>query len=217
MKYIPKYFPLLISLKGKRCLVVGGGRVALRKVRNLLPYSTKIFVVSPECVPKLKEIAKRGKITLFKRPFIDTDLENVDLVFIATNNENLNCVIANKAKSLNIPVNVVDDPDKCSFIIPSMIRRGPLLITISTDALYPALSKKIRKKLEKDFGKDFEKYIILIGELRDKIIKQIKDKKQKEEIVEFILNSDIFKVIKEMGKKEAKKLGEKIIKDCLKK
>ncbi len=161
-------FPLFVDLKGKEILVVGGGKIATRKVEKLLPFGGKITVVAPKISPELKKLSKEGKIKIKRRRFLTGDLKNKDLVVVATDDINLQRKIFKLCSKKRIPVNSVDSPDYCSFIFGSLIVQGDLVIGITTSSKAPALSKEIRKLIEKHLPPNVEEILNHLYEVRKK-------------------------------------------------
>ena len=137
----------MIDLQNKKCLVVGGGKVAFRKVTTLLDYDARIVVVAPKVLPALESLAKKGRIIVRKRKPRKSDLQNASLIFVASSDRELNARISEMANSAGVPVNVVDEPERCTFIMPAIFRRGMLQIAVSTTGGFPALAQKIRNKI----------------------------------------------------------------------
>ncbi|MFQ5645830.1 MAG: bifunctional precorrin-2 dehydrogenase/sirohydrochlorin ferrochelatase [bacterium] len=160
-----RYYPLHLDLAGKICVVVGGGRVAERKVNTLLQYGAAVVLVSPEISEKLSELV--SEITWHKRSYRKGDLEKAFLAYSATDDNAINRQVYEEARHRNILVNVVDVPDLCNFIVPSIVSRGDLSLSVSTGGKSPALSKKIRKELEKSYGGEYADYLILLGNIRE--------------------------------------------------
>jgi siroheme synthase-like protein len=185
------YFPLFLDISKKRVLVVGGGRVAERKVRTLLKFKAKIKVISPEVTKGLERIKDKDLIELERKNYEENDLLGVDLVISATNNRMLNKKVSSDAKKMGIYANIVDDPELCDFIMPSIVKRGPLILAISTSGKAPLFSKKLRKDLEKMISKEYIKYLSKILRLRREIQKKVKEKKLRERMLKAILNFDI--------------------------
>jgi siroheme synthase-like protein len=163
------YYPIMLNIKGKRCVVVGGGKVALRKVKMFLDCGADVTVVSPALHQDLVRLAQDKAIRLIKRDYKQGDLDGAIVVIAATDVEEINRSVAHEAKKREILVNVVDDPGESDFIVPSFLRRGDLTIAISTGGTSPALAKKIRTKLEQDFGKEYGLLLPLIGEVRSTV------------------------------------------------
>ncbi len=159
-------FPLFVSLKGKPILVVGAGRVAARKVANLLPFEPKITVVAPQADPFIKELADKGLVKLQLRSFERSDLDGAFLVIGAVDNVELQKSIFEECRKRNIPVNCVDKPEFCTFIFPSLVVRGDLVVGISTSGRAPSVSKRVRQIIERCLPEDIDSVIDEIARLR---------------------------------------------------
>ena len=142
------YYPLFLELAGRACLVVGGGTVAQRKVEGLLEGGAEVTVVSPRLCKGLKTLAQQGHICALTRRYRRGDLRGKTLVVAATNDPQVNGQVAADAQQQGILVNGVDRPELCSFIVPSVIRRGDLVLAISTGGKSPAVAKRLRRELE---------------------------------------------------------------------
>lgn len=140
-----EYFPLSLNLKGQPCLVVGAGAVAARKIALLRKAGARITVVAREISD---EVSRLGDLTLHQRPFAATDVQGARLVISATDNLSVNEAVATAAKAQGIPVNVVDNPDLCTFIFPAIVDRSPLTIAISSGGVSPVLARLLRAKVE---------------------------------------------------------------------
>ena len=165
------FYPINVNIEGKKCLVVGGGKTAERKVATLVRYGGEVVLVSPAATPRLRSYAQKRKILWHKRRFKLTDLSGAFLVFSATDSETLNREIGQEAKKRTILVNVVDTPEDCDFISPSLVERGHLTISISTAGLAPLLSKHIRKDLEQYFGREYRRYTLLVAKVRSALLR----------------------------------------------
>jgi len=195
------YYPVYLSLRCRKCLVVGGGNVAERKVKSLLECGANVWVVSPLLTQGLTKLLEEKQIHCLHREYIPEDLDGCFLVISATNNPDINRKVADDCFTRNIPVNVVDEPEKCNFIVPSVMRRGSLAIAISTGGKSPLLARKIRERLEGLFGAEYADYLELMGELREQIIKEVPDKGERRKIFECLVNSDILELV-EKGERE---------------
>ncbi len=172
----PVYYPVLLNLKGKKCVVAGGGKVAERKALSLLRSGAKITVISPECTERLKKENLRGHIKYVPDRYKKGDLKNAFLVIAATDSGETNRKISEDAPYL---VNIVDKPLLCNFIVPSVVRRGPLTIAVSTSGISPSLARIIRKELEGLYGREFEKHLNYIKKMRAKALSGIKNDKER--------------------------------------
>lgn len=167
---INKYFPVFLNLRDKLCIVIGGGKVAERKVNNLLKAGAKVKVISPEITLHLKKLAEEGKIEWERRSYEKGDLNLAWLVITATNNSDVQKEVYEEAEEKRIFCNVVDVPELCSFIVPSVIRCGDLNIAISTSGASPAVARRLRETLEEFIGKEYEIYLELMKNLRKQIL-----------------------------------------------
>jgi siroheme synthase-like protein len=174
MKRLPPltYYPALLNIQGKRCVVIGGGTVALRKVRALLDCGAKVTLVSPTLHPELAQLAEAGAISLVYRDYESGDLTDAIVAIAATDVREANQKVADEAREKGILINVVDDSEQSDFIIPSYFRRGGLTIAISTAGLSPALARKIRTKLEGIFGEECALLLSIVTDVRSALKKR---------------------------------------------
>ncbi len=160
------YYPVSLNIAGKRCVVIGGGQVALRKVNSLLECQARVTVISPEVCPELAGLAEQDLIELLHRGFQPGDLRDVRMAVAATDDETVNRLVYEEGSRAGALVNVVDNADLSDFIVPSVLRRGDITISISTSGESPALARKIRTRLESDFGDEYGVLAGLIAEVR---------------------------------------------------
>lgn len=189
------YYPVFINLEGKECVVIGGGRVALRKIRSLLEAGASVTVISPEVIAGIEKLASSGRVRLIRRPYRKGDLKKAFLVIAATCSKELHEKIAREFKKGLL--NVVDEPELCNFIVPSVVRRGPLTIAISTSGASPAMAKAIRKEIEKLYGKDFGRYLEWLKKNRKKILSLPVERKKR--VISRLASPNIFKLLREKG------------------
>ncbi|MBN1364478.1 MAG: bifunctional precorrin-2 dehydrogenase/sirohydrochlorin ferrochelatase [Syntrophaceae bacterium] len=166
-----KYYPVFLDIRDKICVVVGGGEVAARKAKRLLDCGAKVSVISPRLVPELVSLKEKDKISHIAAEYSDNFIDQAALIIGATDDEKTNARISKDACSKGIPVNIVDDPQKCNFILPSLIQRGDLAIAIGTGGKSPALARHLREELEKQYGKEYEIFLNILGNLRTKMDK----------------------------------------------
>jgi len=171
IKPVP-YFPAFLNLRDKKCIVVGGGKVALRKVKMLLDCKADVKVISPALHPDLARLVKKKALCRISREYQPGDLEGAVIVIAATNVKEVNDRVTQEAKRSRALVNVVDDPGPSDFIIPSFFRRKDLTIAVSTAGKSPALARKIRRILEEKYGEEYASLLSLIGEVRSDLKKQ---------------------------------------------
>ncbi len=159
-------FPLFLKLEGRRCLVVGAGKVAEQKIGPLLASGTDVLVVAPEGARTVRQLAKNGRLQWEQRGFVPGDLNGVTLVVTATGDRALNQEIFRLAGERNVLCNAVDEPENCNFYYPSIVRRGDLQIAISTGGNSPALAQRLRTELEEQFPEEYESWLAWLGKVR---------------------------------------------------
>ena len=166
------YYPIFLNIRRKKCLVVGGGKIALRKVQALLECGANVQVVGPILCPELRQLAKSGVIQAFQRSYKAEDLQDTLIAIAATDDVKTNESVAAEARRQRILINVVDDPQHSDLITPSYFRRGEVTIAVSTSGRSPALARKLKSKLGKDFGAEYAKLAVLAGEVRTELKQQ---------------------------------------------
>lgn len=191
-----RYYPVNLDVTGKRCVVVGGGEVAERKVVLLEDCQAAVTVVSPGLTSCLKSMVEKGRVEHAARAFEPGDLDGAWLVIAATSDPAVNQAVFEEAGRRGILVNVVDDPARCNFTVPSLVRRGDLLISISTGGVAPGLSKRIRQELERQFGGEYEEYLVVLAAFRDKVRSHYADEADRRAAWERILDSNVLERIK---------------------
>ncbi|MCD4755129.1 MAG: bifunctional precorrin-2 dehydrogenase/sirohydrochlorin ferrochelatase [Deltaproteobacteria bacterium] len=191
------YYPLSVDLRNKKVVVVGGGSVAERKVQGLLSANTQVKLVSPEVTEALKKMASDGLIDHTARAFVPEDLDKAWLVIAATDDTEVQELVYNEALSQRIFCNVVDLPEFCSFIVPSVVRRGDLCLSISTGGRSPALAQHLRKELEQSLGSFYGDYVSLLGELRQLIIKSFGDPVTRKDLCQSLADPEVIAWVRE--------------------
>ncbi len=191
-----RYYPVNLDIKDRKCLVIGGGDVGTRKVITLLECMASVTVVSPDASEKLLKLAGSDMITLIKRSYIESDLEGMFLVICATDDEELNRQVSRDAENLNILCNIADRPEACNFILPALMKRGDLVIAVSTSGKSPAFAKKIRKDLEKQYGVEYADFLKLMGAIRKKLLRNSHEPEEHKPLFEKLINKDIVLLIK---------------------
>ena len=144
---MPEYYPVYLNLAGKRCVILGGGTIAQGKIAALRDAGADITIISPEATDGIKRAALRGDVAFEQREYRDGDLEGAFIAVAATNVWHVNRQIFEEAEAKGVLLNVVDDPDQCTFIAPSIVRRDPITLAVSTGGASPALARKMRETL----------------------------------------------------------------------
>jgi precorrin-2 dehydrogenase/sirohydrochlorin ferrochelatase len=196
------YYPTFLNLKGKKVIVIGGGKVAERKAFALLKTGANVTIISPGITKRIEKEKLKGRIKHIPRQYRKGDTKKAFLIIAATDSQEINKKVSEEALCL---VNVVDSPSLCNFIVPSVIQRGHLTIAVSTSGISPALSKSIRKELEKLYGPEFADYLRLLERIREKAMKEIYDKKKRAKFLKSLASEEMIKVLREKGVKELKK------------
>ncbi|MFC1496894.1 bifunctional precorrin-2 dehydrogenase/sirohydrochlorin ferrochelatase [Verrucomicrobiota bacterium] len=196
-----KYFPINMDIAEKKVLIVGGGQVASRKAKSLLACGAIVTIVSPEfCTP----LTRMKKVNRICRKYRKSDLKNASIVICATDSKNVNCKVSEHAKEKGIPINVVDQPDLCTFTVPSTVSRGELLITISTGGGSPALSRRIREKMEKEITDIHAKHLSLLKKIRPKVQSSGLSEKERMRLLKKMASDKIQNRLKNKGLLSAK-------------
>ena len=143
------YYPVFLDLKERHCVIIGGGEVAQRKVRSLVECRAMVTMISPKVTPHLREMVRAGDLKWQSREYMDGDLKGAYLAIAATNDRAVNEAIADEAAKERVILNVVDNPDLCAFIAPSVVRSGDVTVAFSTGGASPALARKMRESLER--------------------------------------------------------------------
>lgn len=205
-----KYYPVFLNLKGKNAVVIGGGKVAERKVLTLLKAGAIVKVISPDVTDNLNRLKKKGLLTHLKRHFRDGDIKDAFIVIAGTSSVRINTKIAQDARRLrksSLPlINIVDNPSDGNFIAPSVVKRGPLTIAISTQGCSPAVAKTVRKELEKLYGTEFTHYLRFLEQIRKKALKKIKDRRQRAVLFKGLASEKIFNTLRKKGISSLSKL-----------
>jgi precorrin-2 dehydrogenase / sirohydrochlorin ferrochelatase len=197
------YYPLILKIAKRLCIVVGGGNVAERKVKALLPAGGKIRIISPEITKSLSRLLRNGKIEHLAKKYTGGDLKGAFLVFAATNDRETNSQVAREAAKRKIMVNVADDPSKCDFVVPAVVRKPPLLLAISTSGILPGASKKIRQEIVEKISNDHRVYVRRLGAFRKFLLTTIADEGTRKVIMEAVLKEDMI-VVAQMTLSEMK-------------
>jgi precorrin-2 dehydrogenase / sirohydrochlorin ferrochelatase len=176
-------FPMFVKLEGKRCLVVGAGKVGEPKIGGLIDTGACIQVIALQASEAVQQWSKAGKITLELRAFVPADLDETFLAVVATASRALNGSIYREAQRRGVLCNVVDVPEYCDFYYPAVVRRGDLQIAISTNGHSPSLAQKLRQQLERQFGLGYAQWVAELGETRKLVLASDLDPKQKSDLL----------------------------------
>jgi precorrin-2 dehydrogenase/sirohydrochlorin ferrochelatase len=197
-------FPVFLSLSGKKCLVVGGGRVAERKIADLLECEANINVISPTAGDSIQLWSNQSLISWQAREIEVSDLDNVFMVFVATNNMDANRLVVSWCRERGILVNAVDDPPNCDFYVPAVVRRNSLVVAISTEGKSPMFARKLREQLEGFIGEEYGEFVDFLGEQREPIKQAVNDIEKRKKIFEALVDSNILDLLKAGERERAK-------------
>ena len=191
-----RHYPLFLDVSRRRCVVVGGGNVAERKVARLVACGARVEVVGRDLTPMLANLKREGRITHLDADYQEAFIRDAFLVIGATDSDAVNERISRDARRLRILVNIVDDPERCDFILPSVVERGDLAIAVSTGGKSPALARKLRMELEKTYGPEYATLLRILGALREKVIARGRPPAENRERFETVVNSDLLDLIR---------------------
>jgi len=194
----PAYYPVFLDISDRVCVVIGGGQVALRKVKDLIECGAAVKVISPDLCAELNQLAESGEIETQQRRYRDGDLKDAHIVIVATDDHDTNREAVKEASRRAVLVNVVDDAGNSNFIVPSSMRRGDITIAVSTAGRSPALARKIRTRLEDYFGDEYASLALLLDDVRQEIKRR--SIKVNEEVWQEALNLDLLNALIKNGK-----------------
>lgn len=176
-------FPMFMKLAGKRCLVVGAGKIGEPKIASLLDTGARVHVVAITASDAVRDWARSGKISLERRAFTPEDLRETFLAVVATASRSLNESIYREAQRRGVLCNVVDDPEYCDFYYPAIVHRGDLQIAISTNGQSPSLAQRLRQQLERQFSPAYAQWVAQLGETRKHVLASNLDPRRKRELL----------------------------------
>ncbi len=182
-------YPVILRLEGKTVVIVGGGKVAERKVTGLLGTGAEVIVVSPEASDEIQRLNRDGEIDWKQKSFSDGDIKDAFLIFAATNNLEINQLIRSSAAPHQL-VTIADDPGESDFHVPAHFQRGLLSIAISTGGASPTLASKIREQLEEQFDDSYEDYLDFLFSKREWILKEVDNASLKRKLLKTIVSSE---------------------------
>ncbi|VHX76962.1 precorrin-2 dehydrogenase [Clostridioides difficile] len=182
-------YPINLKLDELDVVIIGGGEVAYRKCKNFLEFNKNVTIVSKQILNKFYDL--KGNIKIIKDDYKEIYIKDASVIIAATNNRELNMEIGLYCKAKNKLVNVVDNIEISNFTVPSYIKRGDLLISVSTGGKSPSLSSKIKKEIEKRYTEDYEEYLNVLGDIRKKVIKKYEDKSKRKDVLNMLVTLDL--------------------------
>jgi precorrin-2 dehydrogenase/sirohydrochlorin ferrochelatase len=201
-------FPMFLKLEGKRCLVVGAGKVGEPKIGGLIGTGASIHVIAVEASDAVHGWARDGKITLELRAFVSEDLAGMALAVVATSSHSVNEAIYREAQRRGVLCNVVDVPEYCDFYYPAVVRRGDLQIAVSTSGQSPSLAQKIRQQLERQFGPGYARWVAELGATRKLVLASDLDPQRKRELLQSLASREALEAA--LAEQSANNLGREV-------
>ncbi|MBX6377193.1 MAG: bifunctional precorrin-2 dehydrogenase/sirohydrochlorin ferrochelatase [Clostridia bacterium] len=189
---ITVYYPICLNLRGRLVVVVGGGRVAARKVQGLLPAGARVRVVSPRLSPLLAELAATGVLEWTARPYRDGDLAGSCLAFAVTSDSAVNRAVAGEARRRGTFCCLGDDPEAGDFIVPSSFRRGDVTVAVATGGRSPALAAHLRRRLEAVVGDEYAHWLEILVDLREEARRWLPDRAERERFLREVVQDDAY-------------------------
>jgi precorrin-2 dehydrogenase / sirohydrochlorin ferrochelatase len=185
-------YPVMLNIANQHVVVIGGGKVAERKIHGLLEAKANITVVAPTITSGIQQLEAAGKLIWRQKTFSPDDLEEAWVVIAATNNRDVNEAVAKAAKPYQL-INIADDPERSNFHVPAVIRRGRLTIAISTGGASPTAAQQIRRRLEELYDDDYGRYIDFLYECRQWILRNVHDEQKRKELFKAIADESFRK------------------------
>ncbi|MBI5827708.1 MAG: bifunctional precorrin-2 dehydrogenase/sirohydrochlorin ferrochelatase [Deltaproteobacteria bacterium] len=186
-----RYYPIFADIKGRPCVVIGGGEVALRKAEGLVSAGAQVTIISPGLNGGLKRLVGAKKARHIKRGYMRGDLAGAFLAVSASDSRGVNRAVFEEASSLDILVNVVDNPSLCNFIAPAVLNRGSLSIAVSTSGKSPLFARTLREGLEEAIGAEYAAFIEVLGAVRKNLLKKGVEGDKKERVIKAFVNSPL--------------------------
>jgi precorrin-2 dehydrogenase/sirohydrochlorin ferrochelatase len=191
-----RYYPVYLDMRGRKALVVGGGVVGGRKAETLLRAGAQVTVVSPQASETVRALARAGRLTWHARPYEAADMATMFLVFSATDDPALNRRIEADAARHRVLCNFADAPQRGHFILPSIVARGDLLVSISTSGTSPAVARRLRQELEAYFGEEYAPFLRLLGRLREELLARGHDPAGHKQTFDRLIDGDLLALVK---------------------
>jgi precorrin-2 dehydrogenase/sirohydrochlorin ferrochelatase len=209
-----KHYPVMLDISEKPVIVVGGGKVASRKVMRLLECGARVTVISPMLEPELEHLADERRIDWIAEPFDESLLDRIDdpvLIFGTTDRQDVNVRIHAGAVKRAIPCNIADVPDLCTFTVPAVVARGDLTIAVSTGGSSPALARRIREELEKNYGCEYAAMTKVLGDLRTLILRDRGSSEENRQLFFRIVDSGVLQALRENDRTRAAEILKSIL------
>jgi siroheme synthase-like protein len=191
------YYPVLLDLHGRPCVVIGGGAIATGKVEGLLEAGARVTVIAPALSSRLSALAAAGQVLHLARAYCPGDLEGAFLTVAATDDRSANAAVWDEANARNLLINAVDDVPHCNFIAPSTLRQGDLIGAISTSGQAPALAVRLKERLAPELGPEYARFLELAGEVRAGLAAQVPDFERRKALWYALVDSDVLERLRQ--------------------
>ncbi len=199
MRVVFRYYPVMLALAGKKCVIVGGGSVAERKASALLESGAVVVVISPELTPLLTKLADQGQLTILNRSYERGDIAGAFLVYAASGDRGVNEAVCQEAEEDGALVNAADDPDGSSFIVPAVMNRGNLQIAVSTSGASPGTAVAIKEELEQRYGEEYDLILQFLSEVRAALMASCTDQRLRRRLLQETAGWDVLTLVREGG------------------
>jgi siroheme synthase-like protein len=203
MKKFP-YYPIYIDIEDRDVVIIGGGNVCARKAETMMKYGARVTVVSPEFTDEIEEWAREGKLAVKRKRYDASDLEGANIVIASTDDQRVNEQVAADCRRRKIPVNVVDVPALCEFIVPAIVEKGSIHIAISTAGKSPALARTLKEDLQRFVGPEYAEVNDLLGTLREDAKRVLPTDVDRKRFFDGILARGILELLREGRRDEAR-------------
>jgi len=210
---LESFCPMHINLKDRECLVIGGGSVAGRKVKTLLPYGAKITVLSPEISSFLSEMVAQDKVWYVADHYRPVYLKGKFAVVCASGSEEVNRRAAEDSTGRGILVNNASDPERCTFFLPALAKRGPLTVSVSTSGTSPALARRLRDQINETIKPEYGELLEFLGKIRPLIVRRINNREKRRELFEYLGGEEFYRKFKKTARPELEKFVEGLFED----
>lgn len=199
------HYPVILNIEDRLCIVVGGGEVALRKVRALVEKGAVVRIIAPDAVVQIKEMVEKDEVEWEQRLYESGDLEGALLAVAATDDQQINREVRHEAYTRRVPVNIVDDPEGSDFHVPSFFEDGPLLVAVSTRGSSPAVARTLRRAIQEWMGPEFSRSLEIVGAFRERLKQEIHDPKERVRFWERGIDAEMIDLMREGDADKVKK------------
>jgi siroheme synthase-like protein len=197
------YYPIFIDVEDRSVVIIGGGEVCARKAETMMRYGAKLTIVSPEFTPEIERWAGDGHLTIMRKRYETNDIEDAHIVIASTDDTTVNERVAADARALRIPVNVVDVPRLCEFIVPAIVEKDGIQIAVSTGGKSPAIARTLKEDLNRTVGPEYSEINDLLGSLRDSAKATLPTDTDRKRFFDGIIASGVLNLLREGKRSDA--------------